>query len=119
MLVRLLKDTRLLWNYSVTELKEGEEHVGDLARHLAHNAPKGTVEVLEEDPAETPTPEAETPPTAPEQPVDPTQVPSGGTIDELMAWVGDDPARRAAALAAEQAKSQPRATVLKRLGAEQ
>jgi hypothetical protein len=118
MRVRLLKDTRLLWEYSVTELEKGEEHVGDLARHLFDNAPKGTVEVLEHDPEEPAADGAEGEATPPPEPVAPSAVPSGGTIDELMAWVGDDPARRAAALAAEQAKSQPRATVLKRLGGE-
>jgi hypothetical protein len=116
MRVRVLQPTRSYWNYEVREFGEGDELEGDLARHLAANAPEGAVKVTEADPE--PEPEPEMPPEAPkvsnpggnEPPVD-------GTIDDLMAWVNDDRERAAAALAAEQAKDKPRSTVVKRLTA--
>ena len=114
MRVRMLKAARAYWNYAVQEFKEGEEYFGDLARHLLDNAPAGAVEVLEADPEPEPVPEPPAEPPADagaggdEPPVD-------GTIDDLMAWVNDDPERAGRALAAEQAKDKPRSTVVKRL----
>lgn len=116
MRIRMLKSARLYWNYAVQEIEKGSEHVGDLARHLLDNSPEGTVEVLESDPEPHQEPvasEGEQPPTAA---ADGDAAPVNGTIDELMAWIGGDPDRKAAALVAEQAKDKPRATVLKRLG---
>lgn len=114
MRVRMLKAAKGYWNYAVQEFKEGEEFFGDLARHLTDNTPEGTVEVLETDPE--PEPEPEAPPETPETP-DPgrDEPPVDGTIDDLMAWVNDDPERAVQALAAEQAKERPRSTVVKRL----
>jgi hypothetical protein len=114
MRVRVLQPTRSYWNYEVREFGEGDELEGDLARHLAANAPEGAVKVTEADPEPEPEPEA---------PAEPPEVPNpggneppvDGTIDDLMAWVNDDPERAAAALAAEQAKDKPRSTVVKRL----
>jgi hypothetical protein len=116
MRVRVLQPTRSYWNYEVREFGEGDELEGDLARHLAANAPEGAVKVTEADPE--PEPEPEAPPEAPEVP-DPggDEPPVDGTIDDLMAWVNDDRERAAAALTAEQAKDKPRSTVVKRLTA--
>jgi hypothetical protein len=116
MRVRVLQPTRSYWNYEVREFGEGNELEGELARHLAANAPEGAVKVTEADP--DPKPEPETPPEAPEAP-NPggNEPPVDGTIDDLMAWVNDDRERAAAALAAEQAKDKPRSTVVKRLTA--
>lgn len=111
MRVRVLKEFTAYWNYSVTQFTEGAEADGELARHLADNAPEGSVEVTEADPEPEPAKEPE--------PVEPVQEdgepPVDGTIDDLMAWVQDDPERAAQALAAEQAKDKPRSTVVKRL----
>jgi hypothetical protein len=107
---------RAYWEYAVREFKQGEELLGDLARHLLANAPEGSVEVLEHDPE----PEKPAPPVDPVEGADPAdsgdEPPTEGTIETLMAWVGDDPERAARALAAEQGRDKPRATVLKRLG---
>lgn len=128
MRVKLLQDVRLYWNYAVHELKEGTEHIGDLARHLFENPPaEGAVEVLEADPEAKPsTPEAPAAPvagagdsdagTAPEEPAG-NVPPVDGTIDALMAWVDGDKDRAKTALEAEQAKDKPRSTVVKRLAA--
>jgi len=117
MRVRMLKAAKGYWNYAVQEFKEGEEFFGDLARHLTDNTPEGTVEVLEADPELEPEPEAPAEAPRPESPGDGDEPPVDGTIDDLMAWVNDDPARAAAALQAEQAKDKPRSTVVKRLTA--
>lgn len=117
MRVRVVERTRAYWEYAVREFEKGEELLGDLARHLLANTPEGTVEVLEADPE----PEAVQEP-APveveeqEEGPDPDGPPVDGTVDVLMAWVGEDPERAARALAAEQAKDKPRSTAIKLLG---
>lgn len=116
MRVRVLKETRAYWEYAVREFKEGDELLGDLARHMAANSPAGTVEILEADPE--PEPEPVMPPLPPDAPIPGgSEPPVKGTIDDLMTWVGGDAARAAAALAAEQAQDKPRSTVIKRLAA--
>lgn len=118
MRVRMLQPTRAYWNYEVREFGKGVELEGDLARHLAANAPEGAVDVLEADPEPEPEPEA---PVVEPDPHDPDAggdgPPVDGTIDDLMAWVDGDSGRAAQALAAEQAKDKPRSTVVKRLAA--
>jgi hypothetical protein len=118
MRVRVLQPTRSYWNYEVREFGEGDELEGDLARHLAANAPEGAVKVTEADPDPEPEPEPEKPAEVPESD-DPSaggdEPPVDGTIDDLMAWVNDDRERAGRALAAEQAKDKPRSTVVKRL----
>lgn len=151
MRIRVIDTFNAYWNYAVQEFRKGEEHIGELAEHLADNAPKGYVDVLEDDrpgrsekkaagkkAAKDPEqragadgggqgggdgqqagtgagdhpqgdPGGQSPESADEPPVD-------GTIDALMTWIGDDPDRAQRALAAEQAKDKPRATVIKRLG---
>lgn len=122
MRVRLLRDYRLYWDYAVHELREGAEHIGELARHL--HSTGAPVEVIEHDPE--PEPAAEQPP-APETIV-PTPVSEGlppdgglditGTIDTILTWVGADPARAQQALDAERAKGDAaRATLTTRLDA--
>lgn len=115
MRVRVVVDrTKAYWEYAVREFVKGEELMGDLARHLLDNTPKGSVEVLEADPEQpAPTPVAQETSAIGDDGDGP---PVEGTIDTLMTWVGDDPERAAAALVAEQAKDKPRATVIKRLG---
>ncbi|WP_405883665.1 hypothetical protein OG747_36785 [Streptomyces sp. NBC_01384] len=117
MRVRMLKAARAYWNYAVQEFKEGEEYFGDLARHLADNAPVGSVKVMEADPEPEPEPEAPAASPDPESADVGDGPPVDGTIDALMAWVNDDPVRAAQALVAEQAKDKPRSTVVKRLSA--
>lgn len=46
-----------------------------------------------------------------------TDVPDG-TVEEVLAWVGDDPARAAAALEAEQDRDTPRVTLIDHLNPE-
>lgn len=113
MRVRVLKDTSAYWNYAIQQYRAGDELDGDLARHLADNAPEGAVEVTEADPE----PVAAAVPPPQQEPVEGDLPPTEGTIGDLMAWVDGDPGRAAAALAAEQAKDKPRSTVVKQLAA--
>lgn len=118
MRVRILRETQAYWNYAVQTFKKGEEYDGDLARHLADNTTKDTVEVIEADPEPKVQPEPQEPADGPEDPgAGGDEPPVDGTIDDLMAWVDGDPDRAAQALAAEQAKDKPRSTVVKRLAA--
>ncbi|MCF2130117.1 hypothetical protein L1I79_27345 [Strepomyces sp. STD 3.1] len=71
------------------------------------------------------------PPGPPQQPPTPGDGPQGGApnpdpsappapsldapVKDLLAWVGDDPARAQEVLAAEEAKDQPRTTLVKQL----
>ncbi|MFI6477367.1 hypothetical protein ACIBH1_05505 [Nonomuraea sp. NPDC050663] len=97
MRIRALQPVKAYWNYQVHELAEGDIVKGGLAEHLADDP---RVEVLDQ-PAETPAGDGE---------LDIT-----GTVDEVLAWVGDDPGRAAEAHAAEQAKDTPRSTLLAKL----
>jgi hypothetical protein len=74
------------------------------------------VKILEADPEPEPVPEPESP-AEPAQQGEDDGPPVDGTIDALMAWVGDDKDRAVQALEAEQAKDKPRSTVVKRLTA--
>lgn len=49
MRVRVVKKTQSYWNYAIQTFEPDEELDGELARHLADNAPAGTVEVIDED----------------------------------------------------------------------
>lgn len=123
MRVRVIKPFTAYWNYSVTHFNVDAEADGDLARHLADNAPEGAVEVVEADPE----PVAPGPGAAGDDSDDGPgsdgdgaaggEPPVDGTIDDLMAWVDGSPERAAQALEAEQAKDKPRSTVVKRLTA--
>jgi len=123
MRIRLLQDVSAYWNYALSEYKRGEELIGDLARHLADNAPPDSVEVIDAAPesqtVETPAGGQSGPDGGASR--EDTEVgdvpPTEGTIEDLMTWVGDDAGRAALALQAEQAKEKPRSTVVKRLGA--
>jgi hypothetical protein len=113
MRARVVKEFEAYWNYAITLFREGAELDGDLARHCVDNAPKGSVEVLEADPEPEQAPPAPDP--EPKAPADGDEPPVDGTIDDLMAWVGEDKDRAGRALEAEQAKDKPRSTVVKRL----
>lgn len=128
MRIRVVKPTKAYWNYSIQTWNPDDEVDGELARHLADNAPRGHVEVIEDDRDEVR--EAQKEPQEPSGPGDPNgqggdgnegDPPAGppvdGTIDDLVRWVGDDPERARQALEAEQAKDKPRSTVVKRLAA--
>lgn len=114
MRVRMLQPTTAYWNYEVRRFGEGEEFDGDLARHLAANAPADSVEVLESDPE--PEPDGDDPGgDADEDGAPPAELDIDGTAQQVLAWVGDDPDRAEEALAAEQAKDKPRSTLVKQL----
>lgn len=121
MRVRLLSNYRLYWEYAVHELREGAEHVGEFARHLASTG--APVEVLEDDPEPDPstasTLVAPGPGPTPEEPAAAPDVPDvSGTIDTVLTWVGTDRERARQALDAEQAKGDAaRATLTTRLDA--
>ncbi len=110
MRVRMLQPTTAYWNYEVRKFGKGEEFEGNLARHLAANAPADSVEVLEADPEPEPGDDG---PGADGDP--PAEMDIDGTAKEVLAWVGDDPDRAAEALAAEQEKESPRSTLVKQL----
>lgn len=75
--------------------------------------PASAVEVKEPAPAEVP---AESTPVEEETPAETVDEVPDGTADDVLAWVGDDPARAAAAIAAEEARDKPRKTLLGQLG---
>jgi len=56
-------------------------------------------------------------PTSDSSPAPSTSSVPDGSVDEVLAWAGDDYARRAAALASEQARKRPRKTLLAALEA--
>lgn len=117
MRVRVTEDTRVYWSYAVQELNEGDELAGEFARYLVDTG--SPVEILDGNP-QPPAPAAEQAPdpaAGPAPAADQAGPPVDGTIDDLMTWIAGDPGRAAAALAAEQAKDKPRATVVKRLTA--
>jgi hypothetical protein len=117
MRVRIVKPFAAYWNYEVRPFAEGDEFVGDLARHLADNGPSGSVEVLEadpepeveEEPDEDPGDDSEDPELAD------TPFPAEGTATEVLAWVGDDSERAAVALEVERERDKPRSTLVKQL----
>lgn len=136
MRVRVEQPTTAYWNYVIQRWDVGEELDGEVARHLADNAPAGSIKVIEDDREVARRLEAEAAAKAagsnqpdPTGPGDSTGAEDGddsdsvggppvdGTIDDLMAWIGDDRDKAAQALTAEQAKDKPRSTVVKRLTA--
>ncbi len=124
MRVRVTKSCVAAYHGELISLTEGEERFGELAEYLATTGVP--VDILEEDaPAEAKpkrgrkaadTPQD--PPTPP--PADADPVPEG-TVDVVLAWVNEDPAKRdhraAAALAVEQARKTPRAKLVAALEA--
>jgi hypothetical protein len=96
--VRVTAACAVAYNNGIHQLAAGEViPAGEFADHLAASgAPV----------------EPETPPAGPEQePADPDAVPDG-TVDEVLAWVGDDPDRAGRALAVEQDRDRPRSTLV-------
>lgn len=82
------------------QIPEGYEFKGSLAAHaVLHGAP---VRITDGSP-----PVVEEPP--------PAGLDIEGTSKEVLAWVGDDPARAAEAREAEAARDKPRSTLLKSL----
>lgn len=49
MRVRVVKPVTAYWNYSVRQFPADQELDGPVARHLADNAPTGSIEVIEDD----------------------------------------------------------------------
>jgi hypothetical protein len=96
--VRVTRDTRVYYNHSVESLVAGQEvPAGEFADYLlAGGAP---VEAIES---------ADAPPVGD---LDGDTVPDGAAA-EVLAWVGDDPARAGAALKAEQQREKPRTTLI-------
>jgi len=113
MRVRTLKAVTAYWNYEVRTFQPDEEFDGDLARHLAANAPEDAVEVLEADPE--PEPETEEEEGELERVDPPAELDIDGTAADVLAWVGEDPERAGEALEAEQEKDKPRSTLVKAL----
>lgn len=116
MRVRVLKKTSSYWNYSVQTFEPGDELDGDLARHLADNAPKGSIEVLEDDRPAKPGPDSGDTGNG-KPPADPVagDLDINASASVVLAWVGNDPERAVVALAAESAKDSPRSTLVKQL----
>lgn len=86
MRVRADEACKAYWNYGVVSIAKDEIVEGGLGRYLAETG--APVTVLDDEP----TAGADRPPSL--------GVPDG-TIDEIMAWVGDDPGKALRALEAE------------------
>jgi hypothetical protein len=92
--VRVTADCAVNYNYGIHRLAAGEViPAGEFADHLA-----GTGAPVE-------------PETPAEEPADPDAVPDG-TVDEVLAWVGDDPERVRQAMAVEVGRDKPRSTLI-------
>lgn len=92
--VKTTKKFSVYWNYQVWALAEGETVSGGLADYLLETS--SPVERLDE-PAEAP--------------ADPDAVPDG-TIQQVLDWVGGDPAKADLALLAEYVRDAPQRTTL-------
>ncbi|MEO3978776.1 hypothetical protein [Streptomyces sp. CAU 1734] len=96
------------YNYGVVRIPEGEEVSGALALYLLETG--SAVDPVDEA-AKAWRPEgAEDSGSAPAADLD-----IEATAAAVLAWVGDDPERAEAALAAEEAKESPRSTLVKQL----
>ena len=71
--------------------------------------PASAVEVKEPAPGAVP---AESTPVEEETPTETVDEVPDGTAEDVLAWVGDDPARAALAFTAEQSREKPRKTLL-------
>lgn len=104
MRVKVSEACRVYWNYRVVDLAKGEKFEGEFAAHLVET--EVPVDILEGVP-EPEAPEHEDP-AADELDVE-------GTAADVLAWVGEESERAAAALEAELAKDKPRSTLVKQL----
>lgn len=108
--VRVTTATRAYWpkTCQVIDLKAGEEVIGELADYLATcGVPVEIVDVVPEVEPEDPD--------GPGVDIDGDGVPEGSAT-QILEWVGDDPARAAAALEAEAHREKPRTTLAGNLG---
>jgi hypothetical protein len=108
--VRVTEKMSVYWNHQLLHLAADDEVEGEAAIYLARTG--APVEIVE----------GELPPEPDTEPADGEQEPTGGphlvpgsTIAEITAWVNDDPGRAKAALAAEQEREKPRATLVAKL----
>ena len=108
--VRVTVATKAYWpkTCQVLEFKAGEEVIGELADYLATSGV--AVEVLDVVPEVEPED-----PDGPGVDLDGDGVPEG-SAKQVLAWVGDDPARAAQALEAETRREKPRTTLAADLG---
>lgn len=118
MRVKVTEAGRAYYNYGIVELAEGQELDGELALYLltvgAGVAPDDEAARSELERLETVRSgvqqEAEAEPPAP-----PAELDIDAKADDVLAWVGDNPARAAEALELERAKEKPRSTLVKQL----
>lgn len=129
---------RIRANAALADLDRGEEAVVDLTDHVLARAANGLIEIVATDaphtethnipPDSTPSaPYPGAPPLGWDNPPYPdsawgytvddlagvaAQVVEDRTVDGVMEWVGDHPARAEAALTAERASSSPRSTLI-------
>ena len=87
--------------------EEGQEFAGDLAEHLLHG--RCPVEQVGEPPT------GEEPGEEPGETGETGELDIGGTAEQVLAWVGDDPERANQANGAESAKDKPRSTLVAKL----
>lgn len=108
--VRVTTATKAYWprTCQVFDFKAGDEIIGDLADYLATSG--CPVEVLDVVPEVEPEDQD-----GPGVDIDGDGVPEG-SAKQVLAWVGDDPARAAAALEAETHREKPRTTLAGDLG---
>ncbi|MGW6703608.1 hypothetical protein ACWGDE_01760 [Streptomyces sp. NPDC054956] len=121
MLVKALEALSLYYNYGIATVGAGEEVKGGLALHLletganvepldddakAHGQELGEADDGDSDDGQSP--DADSFPSDAELDID-------ATAADVLAWVGEDSERAAAALAAELAKDKPRSTLVKQL----
>jgi hypothetical protein len=111
MRAKVLENITPYWNYCIHPLAKDDEVSGDLAAYLVST--HSPVEPLDDEAAALLEPRREGPEQEPEGP--PAELDIDGTAADVLAWVGEDPDRAAAALEADQAKDKPRSTLVKQL----
>lgn len=115
MRVRVLEASRPYYNYGIVDLAKDEEIKGGLALFLLETG--ANVEPVDDDAkAWRPAGSGESDEIDEEEDdAPPLELDIDAKADDVLAWVGDDPARASEALAAEQAKDKPRSTLVKQL----
>lgn len=101
----------LLRNHAAVDPVDDE--AAELAAELAEEDQDEDGDGKEPDPPHSPPAASTDPGGGPPPP--PSEMDIDGPVKDVLAWVGDDPDRAREALQAEQAKEQPRSTLVKQL----
>lgn len=103
--------TAVIAGGQMLDVKPGDEFTGDVGAYLLRSG----ADVAEVDEAEEPAVEESEDPEALEEVEESGELNIDGKIEDVLAWVGDDPSRATEARVAEEAKDKPRPRLLAKL----